>query len=87
VAGEEGERRRLLRQEERGGVAALREVHHGCGRQASMAIDMTTIATVVAPVSGSDHCQPMVSCDHVAAPKPRKIVTQQTSGPVMPCPR
>ena len=52
-----------------------------------MAIDMTTIATVVAPVSGSDHCQPMVSCDHVAAPKPRKIVTQQTSGPVMPCPR
>jgi hypothetical protein len=44
-----------------------------------MAADIITMATVVAAVSGSDHCQPIVSCDHMAAPKSTKIATQQPS--------
>jgi hypothetical protein len=28
-----------------------------------MAADITTVAAMVATVSGSDHCQPMMSCD------------------------
>ena len=35
----------------------------------SIAPDITKIATVVPAVSGSAHCQPMVSCDHMAPPK------------------
>ena len=44
-----------------------------------MAADISTMAAAVAAVSGSDHCQPIVSCDHMAAPKLRKIATQQPS--------
>ena len=40
--------------------------------KSTMAPDMTTMAARVAVVSGSDHCQPMVSCDHMATPKARK---------------
>jgi len=46
---------------------------------ASMAADITTVAAMVAAVPGSDHCQPMMSCDHSAVPKMRKTVTQQAS--------
>jgi hypothetical protein len=35
MAGEEGQRRRLLLGEERAGVAALGQVHHGSGREHS----------------------------------------------------
>jgi hypothetical protein len=44
-----------------------------------MAADITTTATVVAVVSGLDHCQPIVSCDQMAAPKPAKTAVQQPS--------
>jgi len=37
------------------------------------------MATVVAAVSGADHCQPIVSWDQIAAPKPRKTAAQQPS--------
>ncbi len=44
----------------------------------SIAADITNVATAAA-VSGADHCQPMVSCDHMAPPKPRKTAAQQAS--------
>ena len=44
----------------------------------SIAPDITTVATTAA-VSGTDHCQPIVSCDHMAPPKPRKTAAQQAS--------
>ena len=44
----------------------------------SIAPDITTVATEAA-VSGADHCQPMVSCDQMAPPKPRKTAMQQAS--------
>ena len=47
--------------------------------KASMAADITVMATVVAAASGSDHCQPTVSCDHMAAPKPAKIAAHHPS--------
>jgi hypothetical protein len=47
--------------------------------KASIAADSMTIATVVARASGADHCQPMVSCDQMSAPKPRKTAVQQAS--------
>ena len=31
--------------------------------------DITKAATVVPAVSGSAHCHPIVSCDHMAPPK------------------
>ncbi len=46
-------------------------------RKASMAADISTMATVVAAASGADHCQPIVSCDHIAAPNPRNTAAQQ----------
>ncbi len=39
--------------------------------------DITTMAVVVATVSGRDHCQPMVSWDHMAIPKARKAAKAQ----------
>ena len=50
----------------------------GCAASAT-APDMTIMATEVAVVSGSDHCQPMVSCDHMATPKARNTAAQQPS--------
>ena len=44
----------------------------------SIAPDITNVATVPA-VSGSDHCQPMVSCDQMAPPMPTKTAAQQAS--------
>ncbi len=34
----------------------------------SMAPDITTMAALVPMASGRAHCQPIVSCDHMAAP-------------------
>jgi uncharacterized protein YbjT (DUF2867 family) len=44
-----------------------------------MAADITTMATVVAALSGADHCQPTVSCDHMAALRLTKTAAQQPS--------
>ena len=44
-----------------------------------MAADVTMVAAAAAPPLDSDHCQPIVSCDQMAAPKPRKMLRQQAS--------
>ena len=48
-------------------------------RRSSSWQDITIIAVVVPMVSGRDHCQPMVSCDHMAMPKARKAARAQPS--------
>jgi hypothetical protein len=40
-----------------------------------MAADMMTIATKVAPAPGFDHCQPTLSCAHMAVANTTKTPT------------
>ena len=41
--------------------------------------DMRTMAAVVPIASGGAHCQPIVSCDHMAAPKARNTASAHPS--------
>jgi hypothetical protein len=44
-----------------------------------MTSDITITAAVVAVVPGRDHCQPTVSCDHMATPNARYAVAAHPS--------
>ena len=53
--------------------------------RSAAAPDMRIIATEMAVVSGFDHCQPMVSCDHRATPRdrntPEQVPERRQAGP------
>ncbi len=45
----------------------------------SIAADIASMAAVTPVVRGADHCQPVVSWDHMAPPTPAKTAAQQPS--------